>query len=317
LTGAQVVAATTATWSSERYDDAGEALTFDLAVVDEATQLTTPALLGALRLARRFILAGDERQLPPLVMSEAAGKAGLSRPLFAELLERWGDLASVALRRQYRMNPVICDFASETFYNGALVTEGAARAAALALTLDPTDPLAPVLDPTRPLVLLDVPSLPNERGAKVSRAQALTARRLITALQAGGVVPASIGVIAPWRAQVAAIRQEIQALRPDDTTDAGALVVDTVDRFQGAEREVILFALGGIPAVPQSGGRGIDFLADPQRLNVALTRAKRKLIVLGDLNDLRRLPILRRLAAYSATLYGGRGGILRYAPARR
>jgi DNA replication ATP-dependent helicase Dna2 len=313
LTHAQVVAATTATWSSEHYDDAGEALTFDLAVVDEATQLTTPALLGALRLARRFILAGDERQLPPLVMSEAAGKAGLSRPLFAELLERWGDSASAALRRQYRMNPVICGFASETFYNGALVTEGDARTATLAFTLDPTDPLAPVLDPTHPLVLLDVPSLPNERGAKVSRAQALAARRLIAALLAGGVAPLSIGVIAPWRAQVAAIRQEVQALHAS-ATDVSDLVVDTVDRFQGAEREIIIFALGGIPAVLQSGGRGANFLADPHRLNVALTRAQRKLIALGDLQDLRRLPTLRLLTAYSANLYGGRGGVLRYAP---
>lgn len=313
LARAQVVAATTATWSAERYDDAGEALTFDLAVVDEATQLTTPALLGALRLARRFVLAGDERQLPPLVVSEAAGRAGLSRPLFAELLERWGESASVALRRQYRMNPVICGFASETFYGGALVTEGAARTATLALSLDPADQLAPALDPARPLVLLDVPPLPGERGGKVSRAQALAARRLIAALLAGGVAPESIGVIAPWRAQVAAIRQEIQTLRASGVESAGAVVADTVDRFQGAERAVILFALGGIPAVLQSGGRGADFLADPHRLNVALTRAQRKLLILGDLTDLHRLPTLRRLAAYCATLYDGRGGVLRYA----
>jgi DNA replication ATP-dependent helicase Dna2 len=313
LARAQVVAATTATWSAERFDDAGETLTFDLAVVDEATQLTIPALLGALRLARRFILAGDERQLPPLVMSAEAGQRGLSRPLFAELLKRWGETASVALRRQYRMSPVICRFASETFYGSALLTEGEARTAALALRRDLASPLAPVLDPARPLVLLDVPPLPGEGVGKVSQAQALVARGLIDALLAGGVAPECIGVIAPWRAHVAAIRQEIHALRASGIAGAGAVVVDTVDRFQGAEREVILFALGGAPTAAQAGGRGAEFLADPHRLNVALTRAQRKLIVLGDLEDLRRIPTLRRLAAYCAALYGGRGGVLRLA----
>ena len=291
----------------------GEALTFDLAIMDEATQLTTPALLGALRLARRFILAGDERQLPPLVMSAEAGAAGLGRPLFTDLLERWGEAASVALRRQYRMSPAICGFPSETFYGGALVTEGAARTATLALRLDPASPLAPILDPARPLALLDIPPLASERPGKVSQAQALAARKLIRELLAGGVAPERIGVIAPWRAHVAAIRQEIQALRASGGEGAAAVMVDTVDRFQGAEREVILLSLGGAPIAPEWGGRGADFLADPRRLNVALTRAQRKLIVLGDRRELERIPTLRKLVAYCGALYGGQGGVLRLA----
>ncbi|HEU0026877.1 MAG TPA: DEAD/DEAH box helicase, partial [Ktedonobacterales bacterium] len=313
LARAQVVAATTATWSAERYDDAGEALAFDLAVVDEATQLTTPALLGALRLARRFILAGDERQLPPLVMSAEAGRAGLGRPLFTELLERWGETASVALRRQYRMSPAICGFPSETFYGGALVTDGEARVAALGVRLDAASPLAPVLDPARPLVLLDIPPLEGERPGKVSRAQALAARKLVRELLTGGVAPGRIGVIAPWRAHVAAIRQQLQALRTEGEEGAATVVVDTVDRFQGAEREVILLALGGAPTAPEWGGRGAEFLADPRRLNVALTRAQRKLIVLGDRRELERIPTLRKLLAYCGALYGGRGGVMRLA----
>ncbi|HEX9037473.1 MAG TPA: AAA domain-containing protein [Ktedonobacterales bacterium] len=312
LAHAQVVAATTATWSAERYDDAGEALSFDLAIVDEATQLTTPALLGALRLVKRFILVGDERQLPPLVMSAEASQAGLSRPLFTDLLERWGETASVALPRQYRMSPAICDFASQTFYGGALLTDGPARTATLDLRLTPASPLAPVLDPARPLVLLDTPPLPGERGGKVSRAQALAARHLVRELLQGGVAPEQIGVIAPWRAHVAAIRQALQALRAE--TGGEPVVVDTIDRFQGAERAVILFALGGAPTAAEWAGRGAEFLADPRRLNVALTRAQRKLIVLADVNDLRDNPTLRALRDYCAALYDGRGGVLRYAP---
>ena len=105
----------------------GDALEFDLAIVDEATQLTVPSILGALRFARRFVLVGDEKQLPPLVMSEQAAEQGLKRSLFASLLEHWGDVASVALRRQYRMHPTICEFASREFYDDALVTAGEGR----------------------------------------------------------------------------------------------------------------------------------------------------------------------------------------------
>ncbi len=304
LLRAPVVAATTATWSAERYDGVGEALDFDLAIIDEATQLTTPALLGALRFARRFILVGDERQLPPLVMSAEAGAAGLGRSLFAELLARWGEQASVALRRQYRMHPAICGFASETFYEGKLVAEGQARTATLALRLDPAEPLAPALDPARPVALLDVAPFAAERGGKVSEAQGEAARKLILALLRGGVAPERIGVIAPYRAQVAALRRRLAS------SGVTEVVVDTVDRFQGAEREVILFSFGGVSAATGWGGRGLEFLADPRRLNVALTRAQRKLLILGDRRELEQAPLLRRLVAYCAGLYGGQGGVL-------
>ncbi len=90
-------------------------------------------------------------------------------------------------------------------------------------------------------------------------------------------------------------------------------MVDTVDRFQGAEREVILLSLGGAPIAPEWGGRGAEFLADPRRLNVALTRAQRKLIVLGDRRELERIPTLRKLVTYCGALYGGRGGVMRLA----
>ena len=304
LLRARVVAATTATWSAERYDGVGEPLDFDLAIVDEATQLTTPSLLGALRFARSFILVGDERQLPPLVMSAEAGAAGLGRSLFAELLERWNERASVALKRQYRMHPAICGFASETFYGGALVADGEARTATLALRLPPGESLAPALDPARPVALLDVAPFASERGGKVSEAQGEVARKLILALLAGGVRAERIGVIAPYRAQVAALRRKLATVGVSD------VVVDTVDRFQGAEREVILFSFGGVSAATSWGGRGLEFLADPRRLNVALTRAQRKLLILGDRRELEQAPLLRRLVTYCAGLYDGRGGVL-------
>jgi len=302
LLRAPVVAATCATWSAEHYDEAGEPLRFDLAIIDEASQLTVPALLGALRFARRFVLVGDERQLPPLVVSAEAGAAGLSRSLFSALLARWGEAATVALVRQYRMHPLICGFPSREFYGGALVADGEARTARLDLRLERDDPLALPLDPARPVVFVDVPARDAPEG-KASAAQAEVARRLVLRLRAAGVSAERIGVIAPYRAQVAAIRRLLAA------KGETAVVVDTVDRFQGGEREVILFACGGRVATGPSV-RGVEFLADPNRLNVALTRARRKLIVLGNREHLASVPLLSRFVTYCAGLYGGRGGIV-------
>ncbi|HEX6820303.1 MAG TPA: AAA domain-containing protein [Ktedonobacterales bacterium] len=295
-----LVASTAATWASEAYDEAGEPLRFDLALVDEATQLTVPALLGILRFARRFVLVGDDKQLPALVRSEEAAARGLRESLFSRLLQQWGEAASVALVRQYRMHPAICGFPSAEFYGGALVAAGEARSAQLALDLPVDDPCMPVLDPARPLVFVDVRDFGGVPASKASRLQAEVVRRLVAALLRGGVAADEIGVIAPYRAQVALIRQRLA------TSGAQGVSVDTVDRFQGAERQVILLALGGT-AARVSGGA--DFLSDPHRLNVALTRAQRKLLIIGDRRRMEASPLLRRLYEYCRTLYEDRGGI--------
>jgi DNA replication ATP-dependent helicase Dna2 len=304
LRTAPLVAATTATWSSESYDDIGEPLLFDLAILDEATQLTLPATLGALRFARRFALVGDDRQLPPLVRSETATLGGLKRSLFATLLECWGAEASVALRRQYRMHPIICAFPSGEFYGDTLVAEGAARTAQLALSAAAIGPYGRVLDPARPVVFIDAPLEADERGRKENKAQAAVVRELVRELRRLGVAADDMGVIAPYRAQVAAIRAR---LAPGGET---SVLVDTVDRFQGGERSVIFYSFGG-GGTAAWGGRGPDFLADPNRLNVALTRARHKLIILGNRAALEEIPLLRRLVAYCASLYDGHGGIIR------
>ncbi len=305
LRAAPLVAATTATWSAERYDGVGEPLHFDLAVVDEASQLTTPALLGALRFARRLVLVGDAHQLPPLVMSEEAGRQGLKRSLFESLLERWGEVASVTLRQQYRMHPAICGFPSVEFYGGQLVAAGDARTRTLNTVFPQNQQIGLILAPERPIVFVDVPPRTGgeEEVGKVSKAQARVVRALVLALLRAGVAPDQIGAIAPYRAQVAAIRQQLATLPGTNVT------VDTVDRFQGGERDVILFSFGGHVAT-QSYGRGIEFLADPNRLNVALTRARSKLVLIGDRQWLTQVPLLSRLLDYCANLYGGRGGIV-------
>ena len=305
LTQATLVASTAATWASESYDGVGEPLRFDLALVDEATQLTVPALVGALRFARRFVLIGDTRQLPPLARSEEAAAQGLKRSLFETLWERHGAVAGVSLTRQYRMHPAICAFPSQAFYGGALVAAGVARTALLDLDLAPEDASAAVLDPARPLVFVDVRLADGafEPLSKASRSQADVVRKLVLALRRAGMPAEAIGVVAPYRAQVAAIRGRLAQAGETQVT------VDTVDRFQGAERRVILLSFGGTPVEgTRRGGR--DFLADAQRLNVALTRAQRKLILVGNRARLEGAPLLRDLIRHCEGLYGGRGGVL-------
>src|SRR5262249_26477093 len=161
------------------------------------------------------------------------------------------------------------------------------RTATLDLNLASDDSSAAVLDPARPLVFVDVRLADGafEPLSKASRSQADVVRKLVLALRRAGVPGEGIGVIAPSGAQGAAVRGRLAQAGETGVT------VDTVDRFQGAERRVILLSFGGTPVEgARRGGR--DFLADGQRLNVALTRAQRKLILVGNRARLDGAPLL-------------------------
>jgi len=325
-----VIASTTATWSAEKYVPATElnehgqaaelGLEFDVAIIDEAGQLTIPAILGALRFARRFILVGDEKQLPPLVLSKEAAEQGLNQSLFSHLKKEDDDYmqdatmaigACVALRTQYRMNKWIANFSSTVFYEKQLIAHSSIANKQLDFarkrgTYEQTSTaLEQAIEPVHPLVFLDVRDDEVSREAKISNGEARAIRTLVAQFLKRGVAPQDIGVIAPYRAQVANIRRHLltddpasnwQGL-PDDTL----LSVDTVDRFQGGERMIILmsFATNYEPA-EESQRR--DFLTNPNRLNVALTRAQRKLIVLGSVAALEHLPYFERLITYCRSM---------------
>ncbi len=294
LRSARLVAATAAMWSAETFEVERTMPLFDVAIIDEASQLTVPAIVGPLRWARRFILVGDQHQLPPLVQHPPARDAGLGASLFESLLATAPDQARITLHRQYRMNEAIGAWPSRQFYGGRLVADKNNASA----TLD----IAPVahhdaLDPARPLVWVEVP--PDARAQpKLNDAEARAAALLARALADSGLDPAEIGIIAPFRAQVARIRQHA-----GDLIARGA-TIDTVDRFQGGERRVILLSLvAATPPVPDS--QHATFLSDPRRLNVALTRARHKLIILGWRPAFADLPLVRDLADHCASFPGG------------
>lgn len=351
---APVIASTTATWSSDKYTphllSDSAALHFDVAIIDEASQLTIPALLGVLRFSRRFILVGDDKQLPPLVLSREAAEQGLADSLFSILRHLDEDYtkrhemvigACVSLTTQYRMNRWISHFASRVFYDEKLSAHESVAHRHLAFTLPgklsmeiPTPPfLTKVIDPSRPLVFLDVRDQwanesarmdegePASEPVKTSAAEARAVRAIVATLLAHGIKEEEIGVIAPYRAQVANIRHHLFAAHvegrnqsyPSAWDQSGGrdksgpypgtspLTVDTVDRFQGGERLVIIMSFA-TAVEPEVNSQRREFLTNPNRLNVALTRAQRKLILVGCVPALERLPIFDRLINYCRSM---------------
>jgi DNA replication ATP-dependent helicase Dna2 len=238
LNGARVVAATSHRASSLPYL---RRRAFEMAIVDEAGQLTEPLTLGLIMRARRFVLIGDDRQLPPVVRTR-----GLAHSMF-ERLKR-DPSAVTLLETQYRMHPEIMDVSNRLFYEGRLKAGVAAR--------DRTPPDG------QPVVFLPVETNRDGRSnPDEARVVLELARSLI---RDSGVRPESIGVVSPFRAQVVLLRQML----------AGAgVTVDTVERFQGGERDIMILSF--------VRSRGTGFVFDDRRLNVAITRARRKLVLVA------------------------------------
>ena len=258
LKNASVVAATTATCSSRVM----RTQSFDVAVVDEAGQLTEPGTLAAVALADRFVLVGDHHQLPPVVQSDAA----LDKSLFERLTETHPD-AGTMLDRQYRMAQRIQAFPSEEFYDGEL------RPATGDVAGQRLDDLDSVSLDALPDHLQDSVAFVDPGGSQQGNTNPAEARAVIEtvgAFRQAGVPAADIGVIAPFRAQVAEINSRVPP----------GITVDTVDRFQGSSKEVIIVSFVA------TGSLDGPIFEDYRRINVALTRAKKALVLVGDANAL-------------------------------
>ena len=259
LRGASVVACTTATCASRVMREQE----FGYAVVDEASQLTEPATLAAVNLASRFVLVGDHEQLPPVSAAEAPS-------MFERLAEEHPESA-VTLRRQYRMAQRIQAFSSKEFYDGDLFP--ADREVARRSLGDLADPPEEYTDP------VTFVSVDGDEEENVNPAEAEAVERVYEALTEAGVPRDRIAVIAPFRAQVAELSRRL----PDETP------VDTVDRFQGSSRDVVVLSFVASEDLES------PVFEDPRRLNVALTRAKRALVLVGNPDALRTDPFCSRL----------------------
>jgi hypothetical protein len=235
---------------------------FDLAVVDEATQAVEPGVYLALLRAGRAVLAGDHLQLPPTILSADAQAGGLGTSLFERLIAAHGDAVKVTLAEQHRMNERIMRFPSDALYAGALRAHPAVAAHAL---------------DDAPLEVVDTSgrgfeeATPGGSDSKHNEGEAALVAAEVERVLALGVAPADVAVIAPYGAQVQRLRQ-LLAPRVEE-----GLEVDTVDGFQGREKEAVVVSL-----VRANEAGEVGFLADVRRMNVALTRARKKLVVVGD-----------------------------------
>jgi DNA replication ATP-dependent helicase Dna2 len=238
LQQARIVAATAHRASSIPYL---RTRAFEMAIVDEAGQLTEPLTLGLILRARRFVLIGDDRQLPPVVRTQ-----GLAHSTF-ERLKR--ETRSVTLlETQYRMHPQIMDVSNRLFYEGRL------KAGVTEIERRPADGV--------PVVFIPVES---SRDGRSNHEEAAVVVDLVRSLTRGsGVHPETVGVVSPFRAQVVLLRQML--------AETG-VTVDTVERFQGGERDIMILSF--------VRSRGTGFVFDDRRLNVAITRARRKLVLIA------------------------------------
>lgn len=259
LEGVQAVVSTLVGASDRRL----ERLAFDLVVIDEAGQALEPAAWIPILRAQRVVLAGDPFQLPPTVKSAKAAKAGLSVTLLEKAIDRVG--GAVLLDEQYRMNKRIMGFSNQWFYQGRLKAHTSVTSHQLAedeSVLEFIDTAGCGFEETRPTE--------GSRHSLINLEEAnLLVKHLNELLMRRDAAIKSVGVIAPYRAQV----ELLQELVPADPR----IEVQTVDGFQGRESDVIYISL------TRSNDRSeLGFLVDYRRMNVAMTRARRKLVVIGD-----------------------------------
>ncbi len=273
LDNMQVVCTTNSTAGS----DLMENRIFDLVIIDEATQATEPSCLIPLTHGLKVVMAGDHRQLPPTVKNLKAAKEGLENTLFERLAENYPEIKRM-LNMQYRMNEKIMRFSSREFYGGDLrAHEGVSDHTLSDLEVDINainNRLMAILDPHEPVVFVDTADRnagersPKGSTSKENPEEALLVKQMVDNLLYAGMGPEGIAVISPYKDQVDLL---------DRKFDEEELEIKTVDGFQGREKEAVIISL-----TRSNKENSIGFLEDVRRLNVSLTRAKRKLIVVGD-----------------------------------
>ncbi|KAI8941289.1 hypothetical protein NX059_002519 [Plenodomus lindquistii] len=300
---------------------------FDYCIVDEASQITLPVCLGPIRMAQKFILVGDHYQLPPLVQNKEAMEGGLDMSLFRLLCEAHPE-AVVSLEHQYRMSADVMLLSNTFIYSGRLKC-GTSSVASRKLSLPKPQGLLPYhhkshqsrssasnpcagaeslscwlsrsISPDAPVVFINTDlisqNLDTVSGPRITNTfEVRLVTQLTLCLLSLGVSANEIGIIAFYRSQLALLRQSLasaytQTQSSELGTSAGSAGVElhTADKFQGRDKEVVLVSC------VRSNEEGVvgDLLKDRRRINVALTRARSKLIILGSEKTLSGNELLR------------------------
>ena len=272
---------------------------FGTLFIDEAAQALEAACWIPIRRVSRVVLAGDHCQLPPTIKSFAALKAGLGKTLMERIVENKPETVTL-LKVQYRMNEEIMHFSSDWFYDNQVESAPEVRHRS-------------ILDLDIPMTWIDTSEFEvdglefteefvGESFGRINKAEAeLTLLALENYFQKIGKERIlderlDVGVISPYRAQVQYLRRLFKK-REFFKPYRSLISVNTVDGFQGQERDIILISL-----VRSNDEGQIGFLRDLRRMNVAITRARMKVIILGDASTLTRHPFYKKLYDYIETL---------------
>ncbi len=274
------------------YTSRARGLKCDTLIVDEAGQVTIPLGLMGMVKAKKVIFAGDHRQLPPIVTSDKISDE-MKQSIFQKLMRKDN---YTMLDTTFRMCGSICNFVSTLFYEGALIAQYKSESNRI-LSNDK------LLSFDSPIVLLNV----NGEGEQVSEEEAIAIVRIIKKYISVGLATKEIGVLSPFRAQAAHIRRLLKNDEDISYEDSKALAVDTIDKMQGQEREVIIFTMvaGNTDYMEEMA----DFLYNPNKLNVAFSRAKSKLIVVGNMTKLAEVvdasifPHIKQMLEYKDALH--------------
>ncbi|MBX3010733.1 MAG: AAA family ATPase [Caldilineaceae bacterium] len=264
---------------------------FDLCVIDEAAQSTEPGCWLPLRYSQRVVLAGDHEQLPPTILSQTAAAQGLGISLMERLLAEAAEPTTLArqLTTQYRMHTAIMTFSSQTFYADTLMAH---PTVATHLLSDLPGVVANDLT-TTPVTWIDTAGADaqEERDpageSRLNEGEAAVVQQKVEQLGDAGVVASQIAIISPYSAQVRLLRERLKPWLEQ------GLEIGSIDGFQGRENEAVIISL-----VRSNRDGDIGFLTDIRRMNVALTRARRKLIVIGDSATLAGHPFYSQLLDY-------------------
>ncbi|KAM8939997.1 DNA-binding protein SMUBP-2 [Pelodytes ibericus] len=261
---------------------------FDLVVIDECAQALEASCWIPLLQAKKCILAGDHKQLPPTILSHKAAADGLSLSLMERVIEKYGDAVVKMLMIQYRMNGSIMQWASQELYGGKLTAHSSVAHHLLkdlpgvSMTEETSIPLLLIDTAHCGLFEIDV----DEDQSKGNPGEVSLVDLHIQALTAAGVKANEIAVIAPYNLQVNMLRQCLRQRYPD-------LEIKSVDGFQGREREAVVLSF------VRSNTKGeVGFLAEDRRINVAITRARRHVAVICDSHTVSNHKFLKDVVAY-------------------
>ncbi|XP_074304061.1 regulator of nonsense transcripts 1 homolog [Silene latifolia] len=262
---------------------------FRQVLIDESTQATEPECLIPLVLGvKQAVLVGDHCQLGPVIMCKKAARAGLAQSLFERLVLL--GVKPIRLQVQYRMHPALSEFPSNNFYEGTL-QNGVTINERQTTGIDFPWPV-----PNRPMffyVQMGQEEISASGTSYLNRTEAANVEKIVTTFLRSGVVPSQIGVITPYEGQRAYIVNYMSrngALRQQLYKE---IEVASVDSFQGREKDYIILS-----CVRSNEHQGIGFLNDPRRLNVALTRARYGIVILGNPKVLSKQPLWNGLLTH-------------------